>query len=147
MLERSEIAQLIPHAGSMCLVDRVLSWDDTTAHLSSDSHHRSDHPLRRDGRLDAVHLVEYAAQSMAIHSALLGRQHGVSLTYGYLAAVHHVELEVTRLDDVAASLDLYCQRLMDNGIYSFHTRADQQMLASGRLTVVTVRPAEQGGDT
>ena len=82
MLERSEIAALIPHSGSMCLVDRVLSWGDDMIRCSSDSHHRSDHPLRRNGRLGAVHLVEYAVQAMAIHGALLARQRGESLTGG-----------------------------------------------------------------
>lgn len=138
MLERSEIAALIPHSGSMCLVDRVLSWGDDMIRCSSDSHHRSDHPLRRNGRLGAVHLVEYAVQAMAIHGALLARQRGESLTGGYLAAMRHVQLEVAWLDDITASLELYCQCLMGGGIYSFRVCADKRVLASGRLTVVTI---------
>ena len=138
MLERGEIAGLIPHAGSMCLVDRVLSWDDDMIRCSSDSYHRSDHPLRRNGRLGAVHLVEYALQAMAIHGALLARRRGESLNCGFLAAMRHVQLEVAWLDDITASLELYCQRLVDSGIYSFRACAGKRVLATGRLTVVTI---------
>ena len=138
MLERGEIAGLIPHAGSMCLVDRVLSWDDDMIRCSSDSHHRSDHPLRRNGRLGAVHSVEYALQAMAIHGALLARRRGESLNCGYLAAIRDVQLEVAWLDDITASLELYCQCLVDSGIYSFRACAGKRVLASGRLTVVTI---------
>ena len=112
MLECDEIAGLIPHAHGMCLVDRVLGWDDSSIRCQSDSHRRSDHPLRRDGRLGAVHLVEYAAQATAIHHAVLARQRGESPTSGYLAAVRQVRLEVAWLHAIPASLDLYCRCLM-----------------------------------
>ena len=138
MLEHEEIAGLIPHAHGMCLVDRVLSWDDSSIRCSSDSHLHSDHPLRRDGRLGAVQLVEYVAQSAAIHNALLARQRNESPTPGYLAAVHQVQLEVVWLDEITTSLDLYCERLIDGGIYRFHACSSGQTLASGRITVMVV---------
>lgn len=138
MLEREEIAELIPHAEGMCLLDRVLAWDRSSIRCGSDSHRRSDHPLRRDGRLGAVHLIEYAAQAAAIHRALLVRQRDGSPTPGVLAAVRQVRLEVEWLDGVAASLDLHCQRLTDGGIYSFRACAGGQVLTSGRITVVSV---------
>ena len=138
MPEREEIAGLIPRADGMCLLDRVLAWDQSSIRCGSDSHRRSDHPLRRDGRLGAVHLVEYAAQAAAIHRALLVRRCDGSPTHGVLAAVRHVRLEVEWLDSIAASLDLNCQRLIDSGIYSFRACAGGQTLASGRITVVSV---------
>ena len=138
MLDREAIAGLIPHADDMCLLDRVLGWDDCSIHCRSDSHRRSDHPLRRDGRLGAVHLVEYAAQAAAIHHALLVPPADNAPMQGYLAAVRHVRLDVTWLDEVAASLDLCCRRLIDGGIYRFRARAGGQELASGRITVVSL---------
>ena len=138
MLEREEIARLIPHACRMCLLDEVLGWDDSSIRCRSDSHRRSDHPLRRDGRLGAVHLVEYAAQAMAVHHALLVRQRSNSPAPGFLAAVRQVRLEVAWLDEIGNSLDLYCRRLIDGGIYEFRACAGGQALAGGRITVVSV---------
>ena len=103
MLDREAIAGLIPHAGDMCLLDRALGWDDFSIRCRSDSHRRSDHPLRRDGRLGAVHLVEYAAQATAIHHALLAPRPECAPMPGYLAAVRHVRLEVNWLDEIVAS--------------------------------------------
>lgn len=146
MLDREAIAGLIPHAGDMCLLDRVLGWDDCSIRCRSDSHRRSDHPLRRYGRLGAVHLVEYAAQATAIHHALLAPRPECARMPGYLAAVRHVRLEVNWLDEIAASLELCCRRLIDGGIYGFHACAGGQELASGRITVVSIESAVQDSE-
>jgi predicted hotdog family 3-hydroxylacyl-ACP dehydratase len=73
---RAEIEQLIPHAGGMCLLERVLAFDDTGLHAQSDAHRDPAHPLRRDGRLSALHLCEYGAQAMAVHGGLLAAREG-----------------------------------------------------------------------
>jgi predicted hotdog family 3-hydroxylacyl-ACP dehydratase len=69
-LRREEIACLIPHAGAMCLIDRVLSWDDKAIRCLTMRHLAPDNPLRREGRLAAVYGVEFAAQAMALHGRL-----------------------------------------------------------------------------
>ena len=51
MIERDDILQLIPHQGGMCLLDRVLSWDEANIHCQSRAHVRADMPLRSNGRL------------------------------------------------------------------------------------------------
>lgn len=72
-LPKSQWAALIPHQGSMCLLDSVAHWDDVRIHARSGSHARDDNPLRRDGRLRALHLCEYGAQAMAVHGGLLAQ--------------------------------------------------------------------------
>ena len=69
---RADIAALIPHAGAMCLLDAVLSWDRTSIACTASSHRAIDNPLAAEGRLDAVCGVEYAAQAMAVHGGLAG---------------------------------------------------------------------------
>ena len=53
MIDRATIAHLIPHAGSMCLLDEVLSWDEDTISCRSMQHRGPDNPLRQGGRLGA----------------------------------------------------------------------------------------------
>ncbi len=72
-----QIDELLPHGGPMSLLDAVTSVSTDTIACESLSHQRKDNPLREDGSLHAVNLVEYAAQAMALHFAFLS---GATLT-------------------------------------------------------------------
>jgi predicted hotdog family 3-hydroxylacyl-ACP dehydratase len=85
MLERSEIARLIPHAGAMCLLDAVVSWDADRIRCVSRTHRDPDNPLRAGAELDAVCGIEYAAQAMALHGGL-ALSAGAPTPAGYLAS-------------------------------------------------------------
>ena len=50
-LDHAWIAAHIPHQGSMCLLDEVLSWDLQRISCRSISHRAPDNPLRAHGRL------------------------------------------------------------------------------------------------
>ncbi len=134
------LAALVPHAGSMCLLDEVVSWNEARVICRSASHRRPDHPLRRDGFLPAIHLLEYAAQATAVHGGLVA---GASPAPAkYLAAAREFDLHVTSLDDIQADLHIDAERLLaigDSTLYRFHVSADGRELATGRLT--TVPPA------
>ena len=73
LIDADEIARMIPHSGSMCLLDAVLAYDDESIHCVSTRHSREDHPLYLDSALSALHACEYAAQAVAVHGALLAR--------------------------------------------------------------------------
>ena len=70
-LDHQWIEQHIPHKGRMCLLDAVLSWDATRIRCRSTTHRTPDNPLRAHGRLGAACGIEYAAQAMAVHGALV----------------------------------------------------------------------------
>lgn len=131
-------AALVPHAGSMCLLDRVGSWSETSVTCFSASHRRADHPLRRGGCLPAIHLLEYAAQASAVHAGLTAGA-GASAALKYLAAARDFHLQVSTLDEVAAELCIDADQLMDlcaGQMYHFSVSAAGRLLAAGRLTVV-----------
>lgn len=65
------IAAHVPHQGRMCLLERVLAWDETHIVCEAIGHADPAHPLRDAGRLGAAIGVEYAAQAMAVHGALI----------------------------------------------------------------------------
>src|SRR5256884_3247493 len=70
-LDRQWIEQHIAHKGRMCLLDEVLSWDAARIRCRSATHRSADNPLRLHGRLGAACGIEYAAQAMAVHGALI----------------------------------------------------------------------------
>ncbi|MFK7978150.1 MAG: hypothetical protein AB8C02_18600, partial [Halioglobus sp.] len=71
MLDRRAISAMIPHDGAMCLLDAVEHWDQDTITCYSTSHHAADNPLRENGTLACITLVEYAAQAAAVHAGLV----------------------------------------------------------------------------
>jgi predicted hotdog family 3-hydroxylacyl-ACP dehydratase len=142
-LQHDEIACRIPHQGSMCLLDSVTAWDDQHIRCQASSHQALDHPLRAHGRLGAACGVEYAAQAMAVHGALMAEAeaqagHTPPRT-GYLASVRGVNLHVDRLDTVAGPLTVSAERITGDAntvLYSFVVQANAKILLSGRAVVV-----------
>ncbi len=137
-LGRSEIAALIPHAGAMCLLERVAAWDQETIRCIAVSHADAGNPLRHAGRLPVLCGIEYAAQAMALHGALCGAA-GARPRSGYLASLRDVACARARLDDLPGELTVEALRLMgDEGrvIYQFSLQAGDTGVLSGRATVV-----------
>lgn len=139
MLNRPQIAALIPHAGSMVLLDRVLSWDDNALVASADSHRDPANPLRSNGGLAAVHLIEYGAQAMAIHGGLLAQRAGLVAAPGLLAGVRDVQLHVHALDTLSGPLTVSVTRLVAGAkgwLYAFRAESNGQLIGSGRVSVI-----------
>lgn len=142
MLPKSDWRHLIPHAGSMCLLDEVLDWDATRLHARSHSHRNPGNPLRADGVLHAVNLCEYAAQAMAVHGALRERAAGGKARPGFLVALRDVALRVERIDDLEGRLQVHVECLIamaDSLQYVFRVEHRGALLASGRAAVM-LRP-------
>ena len=150
-LDRDWIEQHIPHKGRMCLLDEVLSWDATRIRCRSSSHRAGDNPLRSHGRLGAACGIEYAAQAMAVHGALIASsaplastvsmsvRSSIGATVGYLASVRNVALHVRRLDDLEADLIATAERITGDGrtvLYEFSVWGAPQLLLSGRASIV-----------
>jgi predicted hotdog family 3-hydroxylacyl-ACP dehydratase len=138
-INNAEIRTLIPHSGLMCLLDRVNELDDRSIVCISNTHRDPANPLRRDGRLSAVHAFEYAAQAAAVHGGLRARSAGATAPPGYLAALRDAHLHVMRLDNVALPLQICAYRLFGetaNTVYECRVSAGDILLADGRITIM-----------
>lgn len=132
----------------MCLLDHVVSWDTQGIVCLSTSHRAPDNPLRAHGRLGSACAIEYAAQAMAVHGALLQPRDGTTPEAGLLASAREVDLLVTRLDDLAADLIVSAQRLHSDArgaLYSFALHADEQLLVRGRASLLLGVQRTPGG--
>jgi predicted hotdog family 3-hydroxylacyl-ACP dehydratase len=142
-LDHAGIAARIPHAGTMCVLDRLLRWDEAEVVCSATSHQAGDNPMRTASGLLAPVLIEYAAQAMALHGGLLAPP-GAGATPGYLASVRGVRFTVLRIDDIAGALQVRVQRLAGDDrqvMYAFEVHDDSaRLLAEGRATVVLNTP-------
>jgi predicted hotdog family 3-hydroxylacyl-ACP dehydratase len=133
-LDREQLSALIPHAGEMCLLDAVVAHSEHGIECTTRRHVDPAHPLRRDGRLSALHLVEHAAQAMAAHGAL--RAGGVQR--GMLAALRDIRLHVERIDTIDAELSIHATRRLaqaGGSLYDFSVRSNGQLLCEGRIAI------------
>ncbi len=139
LLGRDSFEPLIPHSGSMCLLDRVVAWKEDMLWAESSTHLRADNPLRQDGRIRAVHAIEYGAQGMAVHGGLLARATGEPLQGGYLAAIREARFHCRYLHDLDEPLSVSVWReyaQAGNLIYRFEVVAGLSPVADGKAIVV-----------
>jgi len=135
---KAALCRLIPHHGTMCLLNAVEQWDDTSILCTTASHRDATNPLRRDNRLEAICGLEYAAQAMAVHVGLLDQGKGRRLTVGYLGAVKNLMLQATRLDDVKGDLTVQATRLVGEVncfIYAFRVSGGREEFVDGRASI------------
>jgi predicted hotdog family 3-hydroxylacyl-ACP dehydratase len=137
-IDKAALCRLIPHHGTMCLLNAVEQWDDTSILCTTASHRDATNPLRRENQLEAVCGVEYAAQAMAVHVGLLQQGKNRRLAVGYLGAIKNLILQATRLDDVTGDLTVQATLLVgevDCFIYAFLVLAERQELLEGRASI------------
>jgi predicted hotdog family 3-hydroxylacyl-ACP dehydratase len=141
-IEKAEIRTLIPHAGTMCLLDNVIDWDDESIVCITNTHRDEANPLRRDGRLSALNALEYGAQAAAIHGGLRARAAGTTAPACYLAALRNAHVPVDRLDYLASPLEVRAKRLFGdagNTVYQCEVSTGDIRLADARVTIM-LRP-------
>lgn len=144
MSEEVVIAGLVPHAGAMCLLDRVLDWDERGATVATQSHAARGNPLKRNGRLSALCLCEYGAQAMAVHGALVARAAGRPLRPGLLVSLREVKLAADNIDSLPGELLVSVERLAGGDAgrqYRFTVSHEGRRLAEGRAAIIESRSA------
>jgi predicted hotdog family 3-hydroxylacyl-ACP dehydratase len=144
LIDAAGVARLIPHAGDMCLLDGVLSWDTSRIVCVATTHLQGANPLRRAGRLGILCGVEYAAQAMALHAALSGDGDTLGPRGGFLASLRAVSCHTDRLDLIPGTLTVEAECLLgeaDRMIYRFVVRHIDRVLLEGRAAVALAADA------
>ena len=136
----TDISRLIPHRGAMCLLEAIESWDQEHIVCRATSHRRPDNPLRDDSGLRALCGIEYAAQAIATHAALIGRPGAPAAQPGVLAAVRDVTTMLSHLDTMRGALTIRATVVLRHAqgrIYDVTVDGDGLTLLTGRLSVIT----------
>jgi len=132
MLNRAGIEARIPHAGAMCLLDSVTTWDEN--HIVCEASAAApDHPLASTEGVPAVAAIEYAAQATAVHGALIeptGSPRG-----GMLAKLSDVDLSSGCLAGRLTVRAELLGRVASGCMYTFTVHEAGLCRARGRLLV------------
>lgn len=133
------VSSLVPHQGSMCLLERVVEWDEQRIVLETATHRSPANPLRANGRLRAVHLCEYGAQAMAVHGGLRSTVSGVQPKPGMLVSLRAVQFSRDYIDDLPGDLRVEAVCLQADAAslqYRFRVTHGEEVIAEGRAAVV-----------
>ena len=128
----------------MCLLGAVESWDEHTICCLATSQTEPHNPLACNGEIGVINGIEYAAQAMGVHGALLN----VSADrpeLAYLAALRGVKLYGETLHQYP-ELRIKCGRLGGDShgfIYTFEISAGETLLMEGRATVMKDKAIEK----
>jgi predicted hotdog family 3-hydroxylacyl-ACP dehydratase len=152
MLGRAAIAARIPHAGRMCLLDRVLDWDEKRIRCAALSHRDADNPLREPAGLPVWAGIEYAAQAAAVHGALVRPNQAPRA--GMLGALRNIHAYCEWLDRIDGELIVTATLLHGDSagaIYGFAAHARDRgevetLLLNGQFTLM-LSEDEQGDAT
>ena len=137
-LTKDEIGRLLPHSGSMCLLDSVDGWDELSIRCRAVTHRERTHPLRSRGQLPVSAGLEYAAQAMGVHAGLLDRGSRTEGRIGYVGSVRDITFAVDRLDDTASDLIVEATRLAEGDqsyMYRFTVSLGDRTVIEGRASI------------
>ncbi|PRA30849.1 hotdog family protein [Pseudomonas poae] len=130
------LAELLPHAGDMILIDQVLSFDEEQIHTRVTV---TPGGLfnRADGSLPAWVGIELMAQSVAAYAGCRARQKGEAVELGFLLGTRKYECNVEHFP-AGAELTIHGLRSLedDNGMGVFECHlTGSGIQASARLNV------------
>ena len=139
IITKTDIEAIIPHAGDMCLLEQVISFSNEEIICRTQSHLNTDNPLKTNGKLSKMHLIEYGAQAIAVHGGLLERDsNNDQPKLGYIATVKAVKWG--DFDPLTELLEIKANAVMRDEIsklYEF-TIIDAQLrnVCSARVMVI-----------
>ncbi len=166
-IDAERIRKLVPHAGNMCLLERVVACDAASIRCETRSHLDQSNPLRRNGQLASICAIEYAAQAMALHGALTAPGDNGALTvpghigaltapghsgtltaaasgntpadvrHGYLASVRDLRCRTRCLDQYTGTLSVSATLVFDESARRIYSF----VVAAGKTELVTGRAA------
>jgi predicted hotdog family 3-hydroxylacyl-ACP dehydratase len=129
-----DIRSLLPHAGPMVLLDRVISVDDDS--LLAEVRIRSDSLFCDGGGVGAWVGIEYMAQAIGAWAGYTARLRGEPVKLGFLLGTRRYECR-RPIFLLGSVLRVHVQRLFqnENGLGSFECAIDNE---EGRVATATV---------
>jgi predicted hotdog family 3-hydroxylacyl-ACP dehydratase len=144
--DRSSLRGLLPHQGSMFLIERIAHFDRSGIECLTSTHRDPHNPLRDASGLPVHAAIEYAAQAAGLHGGLLNRAVNPEAPpqQGYLAVISQLHWSVERLDDLPGPLRIRARRTaVTAGGRAYHVDVDHadSPILSGDLVIALMEPA------
>jgi predicted hotdog family 3-hydroxylacyl-ACP dehydratase len=96
LINYTEIAELIPHSGSMILLDKILEFDEHS--LSAELVVRDDALLGNNKKVPAWVGIEYMAQTIAAYAGIQSKKLGEPINLGFLLGTRRYTSNIDSFD-------------------------------------------------
>jgi predicted hotdog family 3-hydroxylacyl-ACP dehydratase len=96
LIDCTEIAELIPHSGSMILLDKILEFDEHS--LSAELVVRDDALLGNNKKVPALVGIEYMAQTIAAYAGIQSKKLGEPINLGFLLGTRRYTSNIDSFD-------------------------------------------------
>ncbi|KAF0221469.1 MAG: 3-hydroxylacyl-(acyl carrier protein) [Rhodospirillaceae bacterium] len=129
------MTDLLPHRPPMVLVDRLVAFDDDSAHVQAEI--RPDHPFLRPLGVAAHVGMEMMAQACGAHVGALARQAGDAIRLGFLLGTRSYVAHLSWFPP-AAVLDVLVRRVFNEdgmGVYDCRILLAGAEAAAAQLTL------------
>ena len=135
-----DIRSLVPHAGPMMLLDRVLTADEEN--LCAEVVIRPDSLFCTPDGVGSWVGIEYMAQAVAAHAGYLARARGEPVAIGFLLGSRRYDCTRPAFA-VGSTLRVFVKRLLvtDNGLGSYECRLDDNKGTAASANVSVFQPA------
>ena len=139
-LAQIKVETLIPHSGGMCLLEKIMECSPEKIICQTQTHLDESNPLKIEGSLSKMHLIEYGAQAVAVHGGLIERLSLSKLEprLGYIALLKSIKWGT--IDPASPFLEVKAHFITANDmskLYEFYVMdAVQQCVCSGQVMVV-----------
>lgn len=107
----NDVADLIPHSGSMVLLDRIVDYDNQS--LTAELVVRADGLLGDHESVPAWAGIEYMAQAIAAFAGMMATQAGEPIRLGFLLGTRRYNSNVA-VFKVGASLTIRVEKIMQD---------------------------------
>ncbi|MCF7964715.1 MAG: hotdog family protein [Methylobacter tundripaludum] len=116
----NDVAALIPHSGSMVLLDRIIDYDDQG--LTAELVVRADGLLADHESVPAWAGIEYMAQTIAAYAGMMATQAGEPIRLGFLLGTRRYHSNVAAFK-VGSALTIKVEKIMqDDNLGVFNCR-------------------------
>ncbi len=124
MIDCTDITALIPHSGSMVLLDRIIDFDEYT--LSAELVVRGDNLLGNDKTVPAWAGIEYMAQAIAAYAGIKSKLAGEPIKLGFLLGTRSYTSNVASFA-VGTALTIQVKNIIQDdklGVFDCKLRGD-----------------------
>ncbi len=131
-----DIERVIPHRGTLRLIDRLLAWDSES--VAVEVRVPADGPFNDEDGVPAWVGIEYMAQAIAAWAGCRARARGGEPNIGFLLGTRRYEARLPHFPSgTVLRVEAVCELLGDNGLGMFACRilADGQEIASANVSV------------
>jgi predicted hotdog family 3-hydroxylacyl-ACP dehydratase len=140
-MDMPDIRSLVPHAGPMVLLDRVIAMDEES--LCAETRIVAESLFCDGDGVGAWVGIEYMAQAIAAHAGYLAKLRGEPVKVGFLLGSRRYECTLPHFA-LGSVLRVHVQRVLqsENGLGSFECRIDLQGKQLATATVTVFQPAD-----